>query len=180
MIDVGLKASAMVFAMRTEFLGASLKASTPMKAAPAPKAPAVQAFFKKAEKQLKSAAPKATQVRSGAIERCIGVNLPRIGSSLPYRTFPARFNPDHIPSLPASPFPRPQVVKKAEKDVKRAATPAPMFPSKLPSFGTVKKEAKKAAPPQVNKAIADPIRSRCCTLRWRWTGPPETRSGFSL
>ena len=67
----------MVFAMRTEFLGASLKASTAMKAAPAPKAPAVQAFFKKAEKQLKQAAPKATQVRSQAIVRRRLVSLHR-------------------------------------------------------------------------------------------------------
>jgi hypothetical protein len=42
------------------------------------------------------------------------------------------------------------VVKKAEKDVKRAAPPAPKLPSKLPFFGTVKKEVKKAAPPQVS------------------------------
>ena len=68
MIDAGSKPSAMVFAMRTEFLGASLKAGTAMKAAPAPKAPAVQAFFKKAEKKIKAAAPKATQVCSGATD----------------------------------------------------------------------------------------------------------------
>ncbi len=65
----------MVFAMRTEFMGASLKASTAMKAAPAPKAPAVQAFFKKAEKAVKDAAPKATQVRSRAIARRSLVSL---------------------------------------------------------------------------------------------------------
>ena len=134
----------MVFAMRTEFLGTSLKASTAMKAAPAPKAPAVQAFFKKAEKQVKSAAPKATQVRAPAM-------LPMQMVRLHRRATLAQIHPCHVWSLPASPLP--QVLRKAEKDVKKATPKAksslPSAP-KLPSFGTVKKEVKKAAPPQVS------------------------------
>lgn len=56
-----LESAAMQTAMRTEFLGASLKSSTAMKAAPAAKPVAVQAFFKKAAKQADAPAKKATQ-----------------------------------------------------------------------------------------------------------------------
>ena len=48
-------------AMRTEFLGASLKSGPAMRAAPAAKPVAVQAFFKKAEKAVAPAKGKATQ-----------------------------------------------------------------------------------------------------------------------
>ena len=94
----------MVFAMRTEFLGASLKASTATKAAPAPKAPAVQAFFKKAEKQVKSAAPKATQVRAQAIATLNLVCMHALRACMSWRRR-ARICSSHIWSLPASPSP---------------------------------------------------------------------------
>lgn len=48
-------------AMRTEFLGTSLKSVSAMKATPAAKPVAVQAFFKKAEKAVAPAKGKATQ-----------------------------------------------------------------------------------------------------------------------
>jgi len=46
-----------------------------------------------------------------------------------------------------------QVLRKGEKEVKKAAPRSGLsLPSvpKLPSFGTVKKEVKKSAPPQVH------------------------------
>jgi len=54
--------------------------------------------------------------------------------------------------------PSAQVLRKGEKEVKKAAprsTPKLSLPSvpKLPSFGTVKKEVKKSAPPQVHTNI---------------------------
>ena len=48
----------------SSFLGQSLKRSTPIQPTQAPRVAPVQAFFKKAEKEVKKAAPKgnATQV----------------------------------------------------------------------------------------------------------------------
>lgn len=50
----------------SSFLGQSLKRSTPIQPTQAPRVAPVQAFFKKAEKEVKKAAPKgnATQVNS--------------------------------------------------------------------------------------------------------------------